>query len=740
MDSSRGPARVRLAIAVGATVVMVAGAAISPAMGSDAADAVTPYGCTAGEGDCIPTPEQCATGNFNGYWPKPDGTLPAVGKPDLHRTAQCVGGSPTGEPHVAHYVGGDLDRPCGAIIEADVILAGFWDDPNYCEMDDNHGVPGHGRRFAPAVAGSGVVVSEAPAASQVGADILASGGNAMDAAVATVFAAGVLHPGMGGLGGNGHLVYRSASGEVAALDFEAVAPAAAKPKMFDPSQVNATGGPGAMPGWTGHRVVGVPGVPAGMSAALDRFGTISLADAVAPAVEIARDRAVVTPGAADDYDGGPIVDTTVDDPAAAAGGPEPVWVSDAAGPTGATPPQDKQVARLSLFPGSRIYLHDGRAPIPGERLDLSQLADDLVTLGRYGPAAFYDVDDPHGTIARALVADMDNSRAHPVLPGDEGLMTAKDLKDYRAIWRTPISTTYHGTQVYAPPPPDAGPVQLLESLNILETRNLSHVDFGSADYWHLLAETQKLTTADVGAYVNDPAFATVPTKTLISKAYAAKRSALIDMDHAATDVRPGSIPATPPATVTRASSVGHTDSVSVIDKTGNAVAITFSINDNFGSAVVAPGTGFLLNSNLDPAPAGSPQDIRAGKRTLSPITPTLVVRGGRTILALGGVGGSTIPEGVLQVLTDVVDYGQDLATAIDAPRLQEWTCCELDIEGWRVPGDTLRQLTDRGHSVVDWGEYYLIPMIEAAASPAPGSVTGVGDVRMHDQHTAVATP
>lgn len=729
MNRNEKSAGIRPAIAVGAAALVVVGAVISPATGSDSPSAaVTPYGCTVGEGNCIPTPEQCATGNFNGRWPKPDATLPAVDAPDLHRTAECIGGSPTGEPHVAKYIGGDLDRPCGAIIDADVLLAGQWDDPNYCPMDDNQGVLGHGRRYAPAVSGSGVVISEAPAASQVGADILTNGGNAMDAAVATVFAAGVLHPGMGGLGGNGHLIYRSASGEVAALDFEAVAPNAATPEMFDPSQVNAMGGLGDMPGWTGHRVVGVPGVPAGMSAALDRFGTISLADAVAPAVQIARDEAVVTTGAADDYYGGPVVDTTVNN----------MWVSDGAGPTGATPPQGKQVARLSLFPGSRIYLHDGRAPIPGDRLDLTDYADSLEQYGEYGPAAFYDVDDPHGTIARALVADMDNSRAHPVLPGDEGLMTAQDLKNYQAIWRTPISTSYHGAKVFGPPPPDAGPVQLLESLNILEKFDLAHIAFGSADYWHLLAETQKLTTSDANAYINDPAYATVPTDTLISKSYAAKRRELIDMAHAATDVQPGSIPGTPAPSATQASAVGHTDSVSVIDKWGNAVAITFSLNNNFGSAVVAPGTGFLLNSNLDAAPAHSPQEISAGKRAWSPITPTLVVRGGRTVLALGGVGGSTIPESVLQVLTNVIDYRQDLATAIDAPRLQEWTCCELDIEGWRVPTSVLDDLTARGHDIVDWGEYNIIPMIEAAGSTAPGMAEGVGDVRMHDQHAAVA--
>lgn len=658
--------------------------------------------------------------------------------PRFPRFADCLGETVNGEPHVIHYVGGDLNIPCGAIIDADLVVAGSWTDPNNCPVEDNHHTLGHGRRFVPAVQGSGVVVSESAVASAVGAKVLAQGGNAMDAAVATVFAAGVARPEQGGIGGNGHLVYRSATGETAALDFEAVAPAAATPDMF--AEPGVLGGPGAMPGWTGHRVVGVPGVVAGMSAALDRFGTITLKQAVAPAVELAEGGVLVTPELADDYFGPPFLDRTVDVPAKGLpGAPTSVNVSDAALPVYPTGPRVNHV-RLSLFPeAARIYLRNGRPYIPQERLVQTDYANSLKLIGDYGPAAFYDASDPHGSIARAIVADMDHSRQAPVAPGDEGLMTAEDLKAYRAVWRTPVRTTYRGVEVIAPPPPDAGPIAVLESLNILEGFDLGKLGFGSADYWHLMAEVQKLVTADAYAYVNDPAVADVPTAELVSKRFAAQRRALIDMRTAATDVRPGTISGHPPATSMPDPRPAQTDTVSVIDKRGNAVAVTFSLNEHFGSAVVPAGAGFLLNSNLDAAPVGSPQEVRGGKHEISPITPTIVVRAGRPILALGGVGGLFIPEGVLDVITDVLDFGQDLATAVDAPRSQEFTCCTLVLEDWRTPQSVLDDLTARGHNLSGVGEYWGVPLIEAASSLERGRAGAVADPR-NEPDSAVPAP
>lgn len=702
---------------------------------------VTPYGCTprttvdgvtslSGTDDCLPTPEQCATGSYNGVYPTQpsmvagDATTVASGGPLPRRIASCLGGG----GHVVHYVGGDLDALCGDIVEADNGLS--WEDPNFCPTQAEHGKRGHGRRYEAPVTGSGVVVSESQVASKVGAKVLRDGGNAVDAAVATVFAAGVGRPGNGGIGGNGHLIYRSAAGEVAALDFEAKFPAAATPEMFAPEAMGPLGGPGNMPGYTGHRIVAIPGVVAGMYDVEARYGAAGWVKALQYPIDLLDSGgAVMTPGATSDYANYPFVANQTEDTPAG-----PFTVNEDVVPLAPLAPRRNQL-RMAMFPhAAALYTKDGRPYNPGEKLDPPEMKDDLRALQKCGKEIFYDVTstcDQHN-IGRLLIADMDQSRLHPVDRGDEGLMTADDLKGYTADWRTPASTTYHGLEVFGPPAPDYGAAQVLESLNILEPYNLGAMGFDTADHRHLLAETQKLARADAVQWIGDPKFSRDVTSTLTSKDYATKRRALIDMKTAATDVTAGDAAALPKREVP-APQVHNTDSVSVIDKWGNAIVVTFSLNQLFGSAVVAPGTGFLLNSNIDPAPVDSTQAVHGGHRAMSPISPIIVTKAGRTVLALGGVGGDVIPQNVLEVITDMVDFGQDVATAVDAPRSHEFTCCDLYYEDWRTPDSVINGadgLVARGHTIKTQGEYMTQwGNVEAAASPSPGVATASGDRR-----------
>jgi gamma-glutamyltranspeptidase/glutathione hydrolase len=541
-----------------------------------------------------------------------------------------------------------------------------------------------GSRFHPGVTSpTGVVATESPQAAAVGRDVLEHGGNAIDAAVSTVFALGVARPQSCGIGGGGFMVYRDHNGSVATLDFRETAPAAIRNDTFT--------GPGLYQTFTGHTTVGVPGVVAGMNAALKRFGTISLRRAIAPAEQLAQNGITVLPSLAD---------------------------SIAANEN-----------RIKLFPATAAqYLHDDGTPYAaGETLRQPDMARSLQRIMDDGPSAFYA-----GKIAHQIVDDMQA----PKLEGEQGLMTLDDLKAYRAKWRTPLIGSYRGREIDAMPPPTSGGTAILEMLNVLEGFDLAGAGMSSADADYWIAEAQRIAWADRNAYLGDPDFVSIPPQ-LTDKSYAAQRRAEIDpaQTHA---YAPGSFPA---AAGAETNPNGSTTQMEAIDSKGNTVSLTCTIEQEFGSAVVAPHTGFLLNNELtDFSGPGTANEAAPHKRPRSSMSPTIVAQGGVPILATGGAGGSRIIMGALETIFDVVDFGQDLPHAVDAERFDDQGSSTLEIEDARVDPAVLAELENRGYTLSRKGEYNIRPRVQLAGiDPLTGLRTAVSDSRS-DQGSLAQRP
>ena len=512
----------------------------------------------------------------------------------------------------------------------------------------------------PATGQLGVIATESPAAARVGRAVLESGGNAVDAAAATVFAIGVARPQSCGIGGGGFMVYRSAQGKTDTLDFRETAPAAFRPRTLKSKGLHTD--------FTGHLTVGVPGTVAGMQAMLKRYGTTSLAQAVRPAERLARGGVRVTPELA-----------------------------------AATKENAK---RLKLFPASRRqYLRRGKPLRAGSRLRQRDMAATLRRIIRSGPRGFY-----RGVNARRIVADM---RRASRLKGDRGILRLRDLARYEAKWRAPLTGSFRGRQIVAMPPPTSGGIAVVQMLNVLEGFDLKASGQSSANSLHPIIEAEKQAFADRGEYVGDPGFVKVPTQRLISKDYAAQRRALIRPDRA-QNYKPGLGPRSAGSSGTETGSTTH---VSVVDRQGNAVALTCTIEQEVGSAVIAPGTGFLLNNELtDFGDPGTANAARAGKRPRSSMSPTIVVEDGRPVVVTGGAGGSRIIMGVLFTVLNRVEYGLDLPRAVDAERLDAQAVPDdpILIEGARLAPGVLADLKRRGHKFEGEGEYADSPRIQAA--------------------------
>ena len=538
-----------------------------------------------------------------------------------------------------------------------------------------------GSRIHPGVTSRlGVIATESPAASRVGRAVLESGGNAVDAAVATVFALNVARPQSCGIGGGGFMVYRGASGRSDTLDFRETAGAAATPTMFT--------GPGLHKTFTGHLTVGVPGVVAGMQAALERYGTRSLAASIAPAEKLARKGFRV-----------------------------PLSLQGAA---------EDNAKRLATFPNSAaVWLPGGQPMKAGTTLRQPELAATFRRIMRGGADAFY-----RGTIARRIVRDMRTPRPQT---RDAGLLTLKDFAAYKAVWRRPITGTYRGRTVIGMPPPTSGGVTIQEMLNILEGFDLRALGQSTALADHLIAEAQKIAFADRGAYLADPGFVRMPVAQMISKGYAAVRRGEIDPNRART-FAPGSFATAAAARAAGAVETnpnGSTTHVSVIDRRGNAVSLTCTIEQEFGSTVMAPGTGFLLNNELtdfgDPGTANAPAP---GKRPRSSMSPEIVVASGRPVLVAGGAGGARIIMGVLLQIVDTIDFGLTLPQAVDAERLDNQGGSTINIEDARVDPAQLQALVARGHRLNREGEYGPRPRVQLAGMDARTGVrTAVSDSR-----------
>ncbi len=501
------------------------------------------------------------------------------------------------------------------------------------------------------------VATDSPYAADAALAVLREGGNAVDAAVTAVFTIGVVRPDNCGIGGGGFLVYRGADGTSAALDFREMSPAVG----YEFSDGIGVPGTVAYSRGTGHNVVGVPGTVAGMDSALQRLGTIGLARSVQPAVSLARGGFVVSEELSNSLK----------------------W----------------RELDLKLFPASALaYLKNGLTPYePGETMALPDYAKSLELIGAQGPEAFY-----RGPIADAIVLEM---RRPSPYPNDRSSLTAKDLANYRPVWRKPLTGRYRGTEVIAMPPPTSGGIATMEMLNLLEGFDLAGLGASSANHLHLLAEAQKIAWADRNRYVADPDVVAVPTDQLVDPAYARERRKEIDLNQA-KEYTPGKLDGNAVSS-SQGDPGTHTTNVSVIDAAGNAVAITCSIEHQLGSAVVAPLTGFLLNSQLtDFSVPGTANEPAAGKRPRSSMSPTIVARGGRPVLATGGAGGPTIINGVVQLLLNTVDFDMDVAHAIDAERVDARGFGDfLNVEHTRIPDAVLLELERRGHRINRAGEY-----------------------------------
>ncbi len=500
----------------------------------------------------------------------------------------------------------------------------------------------------------GMVVAQEKLSARIGAEILKQGGNAIDAAVATGFAMAVTYPRAGNLGGGGFmLIHLADRNEDVAIDYRETAPQATTRDMF----LGTDGKPDPAKSRDSARGIGVPGTVAGLSLALEKYGSgnFTLDELLEPAIELARNGFVI----ADD-----LADTL------------PEWHR-----------------RLARWPSSvKIFSRpDGTSLREGDRLVQADLAATLSTIAAEGPRGFYE-----GPVAEKLAKAITDAG---------GIMTSDDLKSYQAATRTPVRGTYRGYDIVSMPLPSSGGTVLLESLNILEGFPMAEMKQGSAASLHLMIEAMKRGYADRARYLGDPAYVNAPIATLIAKDYAAKRRAGIDPDHATPSAN--LLSAMPPR------EGSNTTHYSVIDSRGNAVANTYTLNFSYGVGLVADGTGVLLNNELDDFTA-APGASNAfglvgyeanlpgpGKRPLSSMSPTIVLKDGKPVLVTGSPGGSRIISTVLQVIVNVLDYHMDIADAVAAPRLHhQWMPDEVRVEPG-FPEDVLAALKAKGHRVVE---------------------------------------
>ena len=513
----------------------------------------------------------------------------------------------------------------------------------------------HGAWRDPERAPHGMVASTDRVASQVGVDVLKRGGNAVDAAVAVGFALAVTYPIAGNIGGGGFMMLRRADGSVTAIDYRETAPAAATRDMFLTPEGELVKGEGSS--LIGYRASGVPGTVAGMAMAHKQHGSgkLTWSQLIEPARKLAADGFVVSHRT-----------------------------------------QQSLEQNQQMFAGyadsRRIFLRDGKLFREGEILKQPELAATLARLQKKGAREFYE-----GETARLIADDM---KQHG------GLITAEDLRNYTPKERAPLRGNYRGHEIISMPPPSSGGAVLIQMLNILEGFDVKKLGPLSSDYYHVLVETMRRAYADRAEYMGDADFARVPVAGMIDKAYAERQRSTINLERAvpSTEVRAGK-----PA----GEESMETTHFTVVDKEGNAVSNTYTLNGAYGSGVVAKGTGVLLNNEMDDftSKVGAPNmfgaiqsernAIAPQKRPLSSMTPTFVLRpDGSLFFAIGTPGGTTIINTVLQVITNVIDHGMNLQEAIDAPRVHhQWLPDEVMSEPFGLSDDTRRALEARGHKI-----------------------------------------
>jgi gamma-glutamyltranspeptidase/glutathione hydrolase len=509
---------------------------------------------------------------------------------------------------------------------------------------------------APVRAPHGMVASTSRLASEVGVDVLRRGGNAVDAGIAVAFALAVTYPAAGNLGGGGFMMIRFRDGRATAIDYREMAPLKAVRNIYQDKEGNLIKGEGSST--VGYRAAGVPGTVAGMEMALRKYGSgkLSWSQLIEPARRLAANGFAL---------------------------PYSIARSFRSNEGFFEPYEDSR----------KIFLNNGNLYNEGDLFRQPELAATFARLQRHGPREFYE-----GRTARLIAEDM---RRH------NGLITLEDMRGYIAKERVPLRTTYRGHEIISMPPPSSGGAVLIEMLNILEGYDLGKVRWSSTERYHLLTETMRRAFADRAEYMGDADFAKVPIAGIIDKEYAARQRSTIRLDRASksADVRAGK-------------PVGHeaeeTTHFTVVDAQGNAVSNTYTLNGGFGSAVVAKGTGVLLNNEMDDFAAkpgvpnaygliqGERNSVAPRKRPLSAMTPTFVMRkDGSLWFTAGSPGGPTIINTVLQIITNVVDYQMNIQQAIDAPRIHhQWLPDEIAYEPFKLSVETQDALETLGHRLV----------------------------------------
>ncbi|MBV8248822.1 MAG: gamma-glutamyltransferase [Comamonas sp.] len=505
--------------------------------------------------------------------------------------------------------------------------------------------------FHPVEARNGMVATEQELATQIGVDILKAGGNAVDAAVAVGFALAVALPNAGNIGGGGFMMVHDAkSGKDIALDFREVAPKGASRTMYLDGKGQVIDGKSLYT----HYAVGVPGTVAGMTHALSRWGSMPLSKVMAPAIALAEK-----------------------------GYPVSVTLAKTL---------DQEKKNMGQWPATQAIFWKNGAPLKsGEQLVQKDLAQSMRLISQQGAKAFYQ-----GAIAQKIAAEM---------APHANAITLQDLRDYQVVEREPVRGSYRGYQIVTMPPPSSGGAHLIQILKQMEHWPMNQWRADSAQSVHYMTEAMKLAYADRSEYLGDPDFVKIPLQGLTSKSYASELVATIQPGKArpSRDIKPGK---------PQPYESDQTTHYSVVDKAGNAVAVTYTLNTNFGSGIVAQGTGIVLNNEMDDFSAkpgvanayglvgGDANAVAAGKRPLSSMTPTLVLKDGKPVLVTGSPGGARIITTVLQQVVNYIDHGMNPLEAAATPRFHhQWTPDELRIEKG-FSADTVALLKQWGHNVV----------------------------------------
>ena len=517
---------------------------------------------------------------------------------------------------------------------------------------------------------TGMVASAHPLSSKIGLEILKKGGNAVDAAVATAFGLGVAEPNASGLGGGGFiLIYLAKTKEIITLDYREMAPLKATPDMY---RLTADGKVVEEEITVGHKAVAVPGTLAGLTLALGKYGTMSLKEIMAPAIQLAEE--------------GYSVSKTLNGL------------------------MKENYEKISKFPpAAQIYLKEGLPYEIGDKIYLKDLAKTYRMIADKGPDVFYK-----GEIAEAIEKEMKAS--------GKGLIAREDLAAYRPVFRTPVRGSYRGYEIVSMFPPSSGGTHVIQLLNILEGYDLAALGHNTSASLHLMAEAMKRVFADRSKYMGDPDFVQVPVKGLTSKKYAAELRQGISPEKGAEKV-----PAGNPVPYES----GGTSHISVVDKDGNLVALTQTINYFFGSGVLVPGTGILLNNEMDdfvPKP-GALNSIEPGKRPLSSMSPTLVLKDGKPLLSIGSPGATRIISALAQILVNIIDHRMNIQEAIEAARIHCMTG-EIFMES-RIPKDVQQALIKKGHKVTVRKDFdlYFGGAQGVMIDPKTGTLYGGADPR-----------